>query len=657
MRTIVLLLIVAGVVACNSPQVIYVSPEGEDNNPGTSGKPLKTIQLAVDMLEPGGECILKEGYYRQSFEMKKGGIPGNPVTIRAENEYVVVTRTQPVTGKWELFKENIYRIKLTEPTGQLFVNEKMMTPARWPNMKFPEELWSCSKWATAGIGSRHMKMIDPELPESGVDWTGATAVLNVAHQFFSWTRKIENYEKGGDTFTYKSVSDLIGRKGEYWKVGTWEDDRYYLIGKLEALDAPEEWFYDKKEKYLYLHTPGGDDPQNYTIDTRVENYAFHSRNVTDVTIRGITFYGAAFKIEDCDRWLLENCAFRSPSYGVRPPEHDPASHEDEINPDHANYCYGGYISGEDNIIRKCAFTYGSLAGVFIYGNGNIVENSIFHDFSWDVSLIYKPIYIQNRSGDPHSKGNIVKHNTIYNAGGPCLQFKGYNSLIEYNHIFNGLKARCGGSKDGSVIYTGGQTTRGSQIRYNWVHDAIPELNLTDWGGGIGIRGDGWTRGMDVHHNVVWNIGGAGILVKGDSNRVYNNTVINIGSELTPMGNYIQLRVFAETNRDPNSTRVCLPETNVHSLVFNNAALTITGDWDLTPYHTDHRNFNNYQEEDLHLEGIIKRRFTPLEDSPLLDAGEVVEGLTGEFTGDAPDIGAYEKGSEYWIPGADWTDDN
>ncbi len=41
---------------------------------------------------------------------------------------------------------------------------------------------------------------------------------------------------------------------------------------------------------------------------------------------------------------------------------------------------------------------------------------------------------------------------------------------------------------------------------------------------------------------------------------------------------------------------------------------------------------------------------------VVDKGMVVAGFTDGFTGKAPDVGVYEKGGEYWMPGADWTID-
>ncbi len=628
---------------------MYVSPEGDDDNPGTKNKPLGQIQTAIDRVRTGGKCILLAGTYRQEFVIEGTGNEQAPVILEAEGQ-VIINGTDIISGEWEKHEGEIYRIKWDHHTGQIFVDGMMMQVARWPNMNFPDELWSCGKWASADMGSRHMKMVDEELAATGIDWTGAQAVLNVAHQFFTWSRKVENHHAGSSTFRYQSVGDFDWQTGHHWTSGeAWEDDRYYLIGKLEALDSPGEWFYDGKQQFLYIWMPNGDDPSGHLVETRSRNYAASAENIQNISLSGMHFFATAFAFRNIQSSTIENCLFKYPSYGSIP--FDKRNQSDEID-----YSEGCILTGTDNVIRNCGFSFGSLDGLNIVGNGNIVENSIFHDFSWDVSLKYKPIMSINPSQDVASRGSVIRRNTVYNSGAPCIQAHGYNNIIEFNHVYSGLLSRCGGSKDGSLVYTQRRNCRGTIIRYNWVHDAIPELIPSTWGGGIGIRGDDRTRGLTVHHNVVWNIGGSGILIKGDSNLVYHNTVLNVGRPDRPEGNYVQLMTAAEKGKPQHKdldTR--LKETNAHSMIFNNVAMKIVSNWGGDPFPLDHRVFNNYSGNDHLLADPYTFDFIPSKGSPLIDAGKVVKDLTGTFSGIGPDIGAYEYGVSGWRPGADWED--
>ena len=84
------------------------------------------------------------------------------------------------------------------------------------------------------------------------------------------------------------------------------------------------------------------------------------------------------------------------------------------------------------------------------------------------------------------------------------KFGHYVIIIKYNNVFDGGKA----ARDVSLIYGCWPFSRGSEIRYNWVHGC----NTDGWDGekgdgGMGIRADDQSRNNIIHHNVVWNIGG------------------------------------------------------------------------------------------------------------------------------------------------------
>lgn len=67
----------------------YVSPQGNDNNPGTSDLPFKTIQKALDVALPGETINLAPGIYLQDFVTKRGGKEGSPITITGPREAIV----------------------------------------------------------------------------------------------------------------------------------------------------------------------------------------------------------------------------------------------------------------------------------------------------------------------------------------------------------------------------------------------------------------------------------------------------------------------------------------------------------------------------------------------------------------------------------------
>lgn len=61
----------------------YVSLSGSDSDLGTSAKPWRTIQKALDTLRPGETAVVRSGVYRESLVMRRAGTVSAPITVRA----------------------------------------------------------------------------------------------------------------------------------------------------------------------------------------------------------------------------------------------------------------------------------------------------------------------------------------------------------------------------------------------------------------------------------------------------------------------------------------------------------------------------------------------------------------------------------------------
>src|SRR5580658_9218114 len=69
-----LVLVVSGVgIAAGAHSDLYVSTNGDDSNPGTIEKPLRTIQYAADIAKPGDTVNLRAGSYCQRLAVKVSG--------------------------------------------------------------------------------------------------------------------------------------------------------------------------------------------------------------------------------------------------------------------------------------------------------------------------------------------------------------------------------------------------------------------------------------------------------------------------------------------------------------------------------------------------------------------------------------------------------
>jgi CSLREA domain-containing protein len=61
--------------------VYYVSPDGDDAHPGSFDQPWRTIQHAVDNVEPGDTIWVRGGTYNEGVDIETYGLPGLPITL------------------------------------------------------------------------------------------------------------------------------------------------------------------------------------------------------------------------------------------------------------------------------------------------------------------------------------------------------------------------------------------------------------------------------------------------------------------------------------------------------------------------------------------------------------------------------------------------
>ena len=85
----------------------YVSPTGNDSNPGTEAQPFRTIGKAATVVQPGSTVYIKAGTYREQVAATLSGAANNYVTFRNYGSDVVVVDGECsrghgflITGSW-----------------------------------------------------------------------------------------------------------------------------------------------------------------------------------------------------------------------------------------------------------------------------------------------------------------------------------------------------------------------------------------------------------------------------------------------------------------------------------------------------------------------------------------------------------------------------
>ncbi len=228
-------------------QELYVANNGKDNASGTMRSPFKTLakaQAAIRAMQPltvpvtvwvrGGTYYLPNSL---TFTPEDNGTANTPITYAAyPNETVILSGGVKLNPKWTTYSGSI---KVAEiGTGynfdMLFLNsDKLLTLARYPNYdadKIP--LQGC-----ANIADRVAAWHDPT--------GGYIRAMHVT----GW---------GGESYkiTGKTGTDLnLQWVGDNNRGSVANLNRQVAENIFEELDAPGEWYYDKKEGKLYLYPP------------------------------------------------------------------------------------------------------------------------------------------------------------------------------------------------------------------------------------------------------------------------------------------------------------------------------------------------------------------------------------------------------------------
>ena len=631
----------------------YVSPSGSNRNPGTILLPFQTINYALSKAKnPGDTVYLRVGTYREVATFPYSGTAIAPIVLTAYNgENAIISGTDIYnTLTWSPTAANtsIYQAPYTGNLfEQLFYKGKPMIQARWPNLpkdaKGEWNFWDSTMWASAGNGSAYGTVVDANLAKTGINVTGALAILNVNHQYYTWSRPVLSHTSGSPSFTYaQDLGTSIGTTLPY------NDDKYYLVGKKEFLDATGEWYNDTINHILYFYPPDGQNPNlSGGIEIKTRNYSLQASNKKYITIQNLNFWGTAFQFNSlktgCDNLIFKNNTVLYSSFTeyYNIPSGQFGDNYEDIFP---------IIYGNNCQIKGNTFAYGALSALLINGYDNLIENNIIHDFNYSSSLT-TPLLQVSRTWDFYigkAGRAIVRYNDLYNSGGVLITIgQSYNNVY-YNHLYDAFMSCYGGNKDHSMFYTNCQTntssTLGTRFHHNWVHNGYSGTLSTYWGGGIAIRGDDRTAGLTVDHNVTWNLGSVGIQIKSpdtptinQANLAINNTSFNNSYYNTKKSSII---LESQTNNQ-----------NKYSSLYNNAGKGNYGGWNGVGFNYLTQKGNNYDNLSLPIEDTAIYDFRPKKASPLINSGLAITGITTDVTDGKPDIGAYEKGSAtYFIPG-------
>ena len=230
----------------------YVSPAGNNKNPGSAKAPFKTIAFAASRAKPGDTVKIGPGIYREQITFRKSGKKGAPITFAGtrgkKGEYLSIVEAPGIpVAKWipapeigpEIWKAKLpNRPDLVMMDGKMitFINRYTMELPRWK--KLPVEMNADMFWSKFGPECKRLP---------GFELLNMPKDFWVTHQYFR------------------------SRKEQFWPV-----INYVMAG----------W----SKGYLYLRFANGDKPQNHTFTaSKGEGFILSSvsyLNFKDLYMRG-----------------------------------------------------------------------------------------------------------------------------------------------------------------------------------------------------------------------------------------------------------------------------------------------------------------------------------------------------------------------------------
>ncbi len=301
---------------------IWVSPTGKDSNNGSERKPVKSVQTALQKTrelrkqgkldDNGVQIILMAGEYRMQkpleIEPEDSGTERSPTVIRADKNAKVVISGGVKVSNWTQVGESIYKTHLDRESKlrTLFVNNRRMRMAGtdipikglgdWGNFEINgDESWAFGK-GTAIDGIRFSsKDVRPYQNPEDIELV----------QFNIWTEKIlcvRDIVTDGDTALIKLQQPYGAIATSMAWAGKINYKKSFVVrNAYELLDAPGEFYFNRKTKTLYYYTNGENMVTAEVIAPLSEGLVRIKGASTTDKVKHIRFEGITFSHDD---WQL-----------------------------------------------------------------------------------------------------------------------------------------------------------------------------------------------------------------------------------------------------------------------------------------------------------------------------------------------------------------
>jgi len=504
---------------------LYVSNDGSDQASGAIDHPLKTLEGARDVLrERRGQnpepstIYVREGVYSLSRTLELDERDSAVAFRGYQKEKPVLTGCLPIHGfsvyKGQILKADAWSQGFKDCYFRnLYLHGRRQILARYPNLD-PENPyhggWAYVDASQPEQGKRIFRYKEKDArawshPEDGEAW------IFPRHNYWNRISSILSIDAAQRTITLAQ---------DRWE--DWEEilpgDRYFAQNLLEELDAPGEWYLDKRTGTLFFWPP--EPLKGEPVYAPILESLVRISSSKDLAFSGFVFDGAegtGIDMKDTENCLISASTIRNMGSSKSSGDNDG--------------CGVRIDGGKNNGVKGCDIYETGSHGVLLKGGDGVTltpasqfaENNYIHH----VGVYYK----QGLGISIAGCGNRASRNLIHDGPRMGILYEGNLNVVEYNHIRH-MNIE---TDDSGAIYTKGRdriVSRGSVIRFNYVHDMLG-YGWDDSNGGAwkfpnycrGIYLDDFASGVDIIGNIVVRCPGACIFLHDGSDNIVKNNIV------------------------------------------------------------------------------------------------------------------------------------
>ena len=507
---------------------IFVSTKGNDDNPGTKGKPVASIIKARELARKSEEGIkvtvyIESGYYHltETFELDERDSNTNyiglGIAVLSGGYTINLHDLQKVSDKKILqqlpeksqglirvlkIKSNVKESSKKMPLRfrgyagwpECFMGDKPLWLARWPNkgyVKIKKVLDSGSKPRNKEKPDRGGRFKYSE--DNPNSWRGDKPIYLGGYWCYKWYDefiKVKSIDKKNKIFNMEAP--------HVYGIGGPSGGLYYAINLLEELDVPGEYVFDKNTGLLFIYPL-----QNTKLPLSVSvlnKPLLKISNAKNIVIKNLNFENClsnAIQIKDSNEVLLKKCVVR------------------KISGSGVSISGGTNCGVESSVLKNIGKTGVVLSG----GNRVQLKSSKHFVVHCKISHFARLVKTYCPAIQLRGTGQIAKNNYLHSAPHCAILFSGNDHEISFNHI----EKVCLDTSDAGAIYCGRDwTLAGNRIHGNYIHNLGSAVHHNNWA----VYLDDMASGIEVSNNIVSGLNSGMLIGGGRSNKLVDNLFID-----------------------------------------------------------------------------------------------------------------------------------